>query len=279
MTVRSPRVGGVGLRLLRGSLDGREVGLAAIDARAGPAGARVRGAPYASLEDALDAARSGGSALALLLSDSQAGGPETPGFTALPASEAACRARLPVPWPKEPAWVEAGDPLASLQGLRPARYGDRAALAEIRLITTAPQRLKVLRDRPRWDRVLGASRRSKASGPAGVFVLEREGRVAAYAVLEETPAALVWMEHGAMPGAGELLIDLFWAALSAARLWGLERLEGWFLPPRVAASGLYPVATRSRLGTSILIGALDPAVPVPGFSDEDECRLSPLDLL
>ncbi len=264
-------------RTRRALLDGREVSLAILSGSDAPAG---------TVEQALNDARSEGCALALLilnvdLSNLDAAGGLSPGFILLPASEAACYARMPVPWPKEPKWVEAGESEEAVPALRPARRTDLDALAAIHDASTAGQRFRILRARPLWERILRAP---KARGPASggraarVDVIQRGSTAVAYAVLEETPAALLWREHGAAPGESDRLVDLFWVALARARRAGLLRLEGWQFPPVVAAQGLYPVARRARASPALLLRSLDPALDLPTFTDEDECRVGALDL-
>ena len=226
-------------------------------------------------------ARSEGCVLALVVSAVEAAGALPAGFLLLPASETACFARMPVPWPKEPKWVEAGEPEEAVPGLRPARPADLDALAAIHDASTAGQRFRILRDRPIWDRLLRAPKaRGSASGgrAARVDVIEKGSRAVAYAVLEETPAALLWKEHGAEAGKDDLLVDLFWVALARARRAGLPRLEGWNLPPALAARALYPVAKRARASPALLLRSLDPALDLPTFTDAGECGVGALDL-
>ncbi len=109
------------------------------------------------------------------------------------------------------------------------------------------------------------------------LVGERHGRVDAYAILKESPGALLWREHGARNGAADLLRALFWSALAWARGRGLGRLEGWFLPPGITDSKLYPVARRARARPALMIRALDAALPPGDFVGEGECRVGQLD--
>ena len=259
-------------RTRRALLDGREVSLAILS------GSK---APPAGVEQALNDARSEGCALALVVSTMAAAGALPAGFVLLPASETACYARMPVPWPKEPKWVEAGELEEAVPGLRPARPADLEGVAAIHDASTAAQRFRILRDRPIWDRLLRAPKaRGSASGgrSARVEVIEKGSTAVAYAVLVETPAALVVKEHGAAAGESDRLVDLFWVALARARRAGLLRLEGWHFPPAVAAKGLYPVARRARASPALLLRSLDPALDLPTFTVEDECRVGALDL-
>jgi len=267
----------VNVPIRRARLDGREASLAILSGSHAASGA---------VEQALDAARSEGCVLALLvssvdLSNLDAAGGIPPGFVLLPASEAACYARMPVPWPKEPKWVEAGEPEEAVPGLRPARPADLDALAAIHDASIAPQRFRVLRDRPLWGRILrapNAPRSASGRQSSRVLVIVKGSTAVAYAVLEETPAALVFKEHGAEAGNSDCLVDLFWVVLARARRAGLRKIEGWHLPPAVASQALYPVARRARTSPALLLRSLDPALDLPAFTDEDECRVGVLDL-
>jgi hypothetical protein len=259
------------LHALHGVLDGRDVRVAGI------------GGPFPATAAAVDRARRAlqaarGFDLALLFASSGAPSFEPLGLLPLPAAEAACRTRMPVPWPKEPAWVEGGDPFASVAGLRPFRPDDRPALSAIHE-ASARGRFFLRRDAAGWDRVLAGA------GPGGpraargrqVWVIDAGGGAEAYVILDAGPEALRWREHGARPGAEARLVDFFWAALSAGRRAGARRLEGWHLPPAVTAASLYPVSRRARAEGLPMIGGLDPAIAIPVLRSEEDCPIGELD--
>ena len=266
---------------LPGSLDGRPVRVAGIGAVFTPAGQRGKGYAAALVEGALVQARDSGHDLALLMSEIGGEYYARLGFTALPAQEAACLVFLPVPWPKEPAWVAEGDPFAQVEGLRPYAEADRDAVIGLREIATAGQRFHLRRDRAAWDQALfkatlGQGLRS--DGPLRIWVVERRGAVRAYVVLKESRAGLIWREHGADAGDAACLVDLFWAALAHARRRNLGRIDAWQLPDAIAEQRLYPVARRPLRDPVIMARALHPFRPLPGFKAPEECRLSWLDL-
>jgi hypothetical protein len=258
---------GGALRPLRGALDGREVRVAGVDA-----------APGEGLEPALRQARSEGYDLALLFA-SPTPALRSLGFRPLPATEAACRARMPAPWPKEPSWVEAGDPLAVVPGLRPCVAPDGEALAAIH-DASAGGRFRLLRGRSDWERILerlfsadGAGRR----GEEPIWVIDTGRGAEAYVIVEGCSGNLRWREHGARPEAGRLLVDLFWAALARARRAGAERIEGWYLPPAVTETRLYPFSRRPRRDRLPLVLALHAGLVLPDLGREEDCRLPELD--
>jgi hypothetical protein len=108
-------------------------------------------------------------------------------------------------------------------------------------------------------------------------VVERDGAVAAYAVLKETRTALLWKEHGAGLGAEEALADLFWSALAHARAMGVNRLDAWHLPAIVTTRRLYPIAVRPQRDPILMLRFLDARRPAPAFAAAEECRISWLD--
>jgi predicted N-acetyltransferase YhbS len=271
-----------GFYALRAALDGRELRAAGVGALFTPAEAGDRGHAARLVESALERARAEGCALAIAVSETGPALYEPFGFKALPATEAACVVRMPAPWPKEPAWVEAGDPFAVVEGLRLGRLSDLDALVSIHDATTAGQRLRLLRDRSAWDQALLKMGPGPTLGKDGedLFrVVERAGRVVAYLFLEGSRRGLLWREHGALPEADDALVSLFWSALARARRDGLERIEGWFLPHAVTDGRLYPVARRARATPAVMALALNPVVDLPRFAREDECRFWSLDSL
>jgi hypothetical protein len=100
---------------------------------------------------------------------------------------------------------------------------------------------------------------------------------AAYTVLRDSPGVVRWLEHGARPGGDRRVDDLFWAAIARARRRGMKRLEGWSLPGGPAGEALYPIARRARTNPIVMIRALSPALRLPRFEREDECRIPELD--
>ncbi len=267
MTGSAPR--GHGLRAVPGSLDGRPVRIALLVA------ARV---PEAAV---LDRARAAGCALALVVAEEGRTSWERLGFRVLPATESACRARMPVPWPREPGWLaRGGDPLREVPGLRAFRPADLPSLVEMHAAAQATQRLRIERDRAAWEAILeGLHERRAASAGADdpIWIIEQETAVAAYAVLEAVPPVLRWREHGARAGHEEWLLDLFWAALARARLRGLKRIEGWSLPPALTATPIYPTSHRRRAVPAVMVRSLDPGLGPPAFGGEEECRICELD--
>jgi hypothetical protein len=233
------------------------------------------------VEAALARARDSGHDLALLMSEIGGDYYARLGFTALPAQEAACLAFLPVPWPKEPAWVADGDPMAQVEGLRPYAEDDRDAVIALREAAVAGQRFHLRRDRPAWDQALFKATLGqglRTDGPVRIRVVERRGAVRAYVVLKEARAGLLWREHGAGAGDESCLVDLFWSSLAHARRRNLGRIDAWQLPEAIAEGRLYPVARRPLRDPVLMTRALDPSRPVPAFAAPEECRISWLDL-
>ncbi len=267
---------------LAGRLDDRPVRIAEMGALFTVPEARGRGHASALLDQALEEARRAGHDLAMLVSSITQSLYGRAGFGPLPASETACRTAMPAPWPKEPAWLRAGDdPLDRIAGLRRGGEDDLAAIAAIHAQETAQQRLRIERDPAAWEFAL-----MKAGMPRGrgrdedrFWVIERGGRVQAYVLLQAEPPTLRWREHGALPDARDLLADLFWCALSLARRRRLDRIEGWHVPGILTLGPLYPASQRRRKTDRVMLRSLDPALRVPAFANEDECRLWELDAL
>ena len=256
---------------LDGSLDGRRVRIARLDVPGlvrGSGGAGEAGDLVAAV---LESARVGGHSLALALTSESGGTGALDGFQPLPCSEAACRTVLPVPWPKEPEWLRAGeDPLRFVPGLRPWRPDDLEEVAAIHAETIARQRLRIDRSAETWERILRAQ-------DAPFFVIESSGRVDAYVLLGAGRPTVRWREHGARRGAEDLLADLFWSVLAWARGARLQRIEGWCMPGILTVRPLYPTSDRSRKGRVPMLRTLDPRTPLPELKSEDECRLWELD--
>lgn len=271
-----------GLRLtsLRGAFDGRPLRIALacrpvvfLDTAAGDEAIDL-------VDEALVEARRTGHDLAIRLAPAGEEPGARSGFLALPCSEAACRTLLPAPWPKEPAWLWAGqDPIGRVPGLREGGPDDMEALAAIHAEMIESQRLRIDRERGAWERILLARdlRRRLAGADDPFLVIEKEGRVAAYALLESGPPTLRWREHGALRGHEGLLTDLFWSALSRARRLGLQRIEGWFMPEALTIQPLYPTSDRRRRDNVVTLRALLPGAGEPVFAREAECRLWELD--
>lgn len=264
---------------LAGRLDGRPVRVAQASRIAGfPETSRVEHEPLLFAQ-ALETAAAGHD-LALVVSPTGEEPYARHRFEAVPCSEAACRTVLPAPWPKEPPWLREGtDPFASVPGLRHGRTDDIEALAEIHAEETAPQRLCIERPREQWEQIFLT--RDLVARLLGVevpfFVIERERRVVAYVLLQAGTPTLRWREHGARKDAGDLLRDLFWAALAWARGKGLRRIEGWCLPDVLTVLPLYPTSDRRRAGDIVMLKRLDPVGRGPHFAREEECRLWELD--
>ncbi|HKB07594.1 MAG TPA: hypothetical protein VKF61_04870 [Candidatus Polarisedimenticolia bacterium] len=261
------------LRSLPGTLDGRAVRIAHLtDAFPvdGPSGADEA----ADLRrEALRQARESGHALAIEIMKVAGESPGLQGFRALPCSEAACRTRLPVPWPKEPPWLRAGEEAPGrVPGLRPGHPGDIDALAGIHAEEIAAQRLRVDRPRDLWDRFVLARDRSSP-----FWVIDRGKGVEAYVLLRTEGPTLRWCEHGARRGSEELLADLFWCALGWGRARGLQRIEGWRLPEILTVEPLYPTSDRQRKTDVVMLMPLDPSAPFPDLAREGDCRLWELD--
>jgi hypothetical protein len=258
---------------LPGTLDGRKVRVARV-AAAGP--------NEEILEAALEAAKRAGHLLALALSSGTPSPALLRGFQALPCSEAACRTVLPVAWPKEPLWLSDGkDPLANVAGLRLFRPDDLDDVTAIHEETVAGQRLRIDRDQSAWRRILRARERPRqpAQEEDSFLVIERNGRVEAYVVLEGGRPTLRWREHGARAGAVDLLADLFWAVLARARASGLQRIEGWCMPEVLTTAPLYPTSDRARKSKIVMLRSLETPADPPAFASENECRIWELDLL
>lgn len=268
---------------LPGTLDGRDLTIAGIGAVFTFEAARGRGHAAALVEAALEeAARAAGAGVALLMSEI---GPDLyrkAGFETIPALEAGCLPYLPVPWAGEPEWLRGErDPETAIEGLRPATPDDHDALVAIHDEATRGQRFRLRRDRPAWDQVLlrAALRRRYLHGQEDqVMVIERAGKVAAYAVLREVQGALEWREHGARLGAEERLVDLFWTAIARARGLGVNRIDAWQFPAIVTTRRLYPITVRQLRDLALMLRRLDPALPPFAFESPEECCLSWLDL-
>lgn len=265
---------------LPGELDGRAVLVAGVGAVFTPPARRGRGHAAALLEAALLEARARGHHLALLLSEIGGAWYERLGFSPLPAREAACMAFLPVPWPKEPAWVDRGDPFAAVAGLRPCRSEDLEALHVIRREATSGRRFRLLRDRPRWEHLLRQAdleTRLRRDGADHRWVLETGAGVQAYLILKEGKGRLLWKEHGARAGAGHALADLFWGALALARRLGVGRIDAWHFPEIVTRGPLYPIARRERRDPLPMLRPLGDGLPPVSFAAEEDCRVSWID--
>jgi len=261
---------------LEGALDGRRVRIARLGWPLIITDVVGEDTARELVDMAVEEARRRGHDLAVTLTSRVSISRPPHGFESLPSSEAACRTVLPVPWPKEPRWLAAGeDPLRSVPGLRAAQAGDLDDVASIHQLMVSGQRLRIDRGRPDWERILVARRNVQAP----FWVIEREGRVDAYVLLEPEPPTLRWREHGARRGAEGLLTDLFWSALAWARGAQLQRIEGWCLPEILTVQPLYPTSDRARKSGIAVLRGLDDTVPPPAFAREDECRLWELDFL
>jgi len=263
-----------------GRLDGTPVRIALLGMLFTVPEARGRGHASALVEQALEHARRTGHDLAMLVSKM----PQTLygrlGFRGFPASEVACRSVMPAPWPGEPAWLRAGeDPLGRLPGLRRGGEDDLAAITAIHDGEIAGQRLRIERDAAAWEFNFLKARmpRGRTRETDRFWVIERQGRVEAYVLLQAEPPTLRWREHGALPEARALLADLFWCALSLARRRRLERIEGWFMPEVLTLGPLYPASQRDRKTNLVMLRSLDEAGAPPVFAREDECRLWEMD--
>jgi len=201
-------------------LDGRPVRIAHVEA-ALPLGNTVDPERAGELlDEALQQAHGRGHALAILISPAGGPGFARHGFRALPCSETACRTFLPAPWPKEPAWLRAGESaLGRVAGLRPGRPEDIPDLTGIHAEEIAGQRLRIDRDCGAWEQIFLARGIPGRTGVARdpFWVIEKGGRVEAYVLLQALPPTLHWREHGARRGAESLLADLFWGVLGWAR--------------------------------------------------------------
>src|SRR5688572_5763132 len=180
----------------------------------------------------VEEARAQGCHLALGLAEIGSGRWAAAGFRPLPASETACRTVLPAAWPKEPAWIAAGEePESGVQGLRGFLPSDLDVVMHIHSEDMRGQVLRLDRDRRALEQVtrdrVPASRQEVA---APFWIIERQGRVEGYVVLEAAPPTLRWREHGVRSGAADAEVDLFWGALAWARKRGIARIEGWRMP-------------------------------------------------
>jgi len=262
--------------------DGRPVRIAHVEA-ALPLGNTVDPERAGELlDEALQQAHGRGHALAILISPAGGPGFARHGFRALPCSETACRTFLPAPWPKEPAWLRAGESaLGRVAGLRPGRPEDIPDLTGIHAEEIAGQRLRIDRDCGAWEQIFLARGIPGRTGVARdpFWVIEKGGRVEAYVLLQALPPTLHWREHGARRGAESLLADLFWGVLGWARQDRLPRIEGWRMPEALTLEPLYPTSTRRRKENLAMIKALDPDSQAPEFEREDDCRLWELDFV
>lgn len=261
-------------------LDGRPVRVVHLEAAfpLGDTGDPDRSAEL--LDEALRRAHASGHALAILVAPAGKADLERHGFRALPCSETACRTFLPAPWPKEPAWLRAGESaLGLVPGLRHGRPEDIDDLAAIHTEEIARQRLRIERGRGAWEQIfLARGMPVRTRGARDPFwVIERGGRVEAYVLLQALPPTLRWREHGARRGAESLLADLFWSVLGWARQERLPRIEGWRMPEVLTLEPLYPTSTRRRKENLAMLKTLDP--DSPEFEREDDCRLWELDLV
>lgn len=258
------------MRLQPGVLDGRPIRIAVL-ADADPADVAV-----------VEEARARGCHLALALAPVEPGPWISLGFRPLPASETACRTVLPAAWPREPSWLAAGEgPEAGVAGLRSFRPSDLDAVADIHAEDMRDQVLRLDRDRRDWERILEDRPMPAVPGEerAPFWVIERQGRVEAYVVLESVPPTLRWREHGVRPGAGEDGVDLFWSALAWARRRGLPRIEGWRMPDVLTLGPLYPASERRRKDRIPMLLPLAPGLAAGEFAREKDCRIFELDIL
>lgn len=268
------------LRSLPGALDGRAVIIAHLGEAFPVDGLSGEDEAAALRQEALRRARESGHALAIVIAKVAGESPRLQGFRAVPCSEAACRTRLPVPWPKEPPWLRTGQEAPGrVPGLRPGRLEDIEAVAGMHAEDIAAQRLRVDRPRDLWDRiVLARDLRTRMSGAADPFwVVEGAAGIEAYALLRTEHPTLRWCEHGARRGSEGMLADLFWCALGWARSRGLQRIEGWRMPEVLTVEPLYPTSDRQRKTAVVMIMPLDPKAPFPDLAREGDCRLWELD--
>lgn len=264
-----------------GALDGQPVRIARLDGVFTLPEVRGRGHAAQIVTGALARARAEGCHLALLMAEGGAGLWAGLGFRSLPASETACRTVLPAPWPREPPWAAAGDdPEARVPGLRPGLPGDLDGIADIHREEAAGQRLRLERGGGAWEQVfLERDLRRRFRGEEGPFwVIERQGRIAAYVLLEAAPPMLRWREHGVRRGAEDGLADLFWSALVWARRRRLQRIEGWRMPGALTLGPLYPASERRRKDRIPMLLPLHPGVAPPPYAREEDCRIFELDV-
>ena len=246
------------MRRLPGVLSGRPVEIALLADTAEVEGARAQGCH-----------------LALGLAARGSGRFSDAGFRPLPASETACRTFLPAAWPREPAWIAAGEePEAGVPGLRAFLPSDLDAVAEIHSEDMRSQGLRLDRDPRAWERILRARHST-----APFWVIERQGRVEGYVVLESAPPTLRWREHGVRPGAEQTAADLFWSALAWARRQGIPRIEGWRMPGALTLGPLYPASERGRKDRIPMLLPLLPQPQPVEFAREEDCRIFELDVL
>ena len=230
----------------------------------------------------VEEARAQGFHLALGLATPGSGRFIDAGFRPLPASETACRTFLPAAWPREPAWIAAGEePETGVPGLRAFRPSDLDAVTEIHSEEMQGQVLRLDRDRRAWERILGGG--AAPSGPpreaASCWVIETRGDIEGYVVLEAAPPTLRWREHGVRPGAEKAAADLFWSALAWARGRGIPRIEGWRMPGALTLGPLYPASERGRKDRIPVLLPLAPQPQPVEFAREEDCRIFELDVL
>ena len=264
-------------------IDGRPARVTGLAAVFTPPERRRQGHAAALIEATLSRARDRGDDVALLMSEIGGGYYERLGFKALPAEEEGILPYLPVPWPAMPPWVSEGetDPRRRVEGLRPMDSADLPALVAMHDRPSETVRFRLRRDAGGWEQALlkiEAGHRMWPDQRHRIWVVERRGTPAAYAVLRDAPQALQWREHGSLPGEEERLAELFWVALSEARARGVNRIDAWRLPQIVAARRLYPVARRPQRQPVIMLRGLQAARPLPEFTSPEECRISWLDL-
>ena len=276
------------LYTLPAELDGRRIVLAGVGAVFTPEAHRGRGYAARLVEEALGgaggpaggAAASAGAAAALLMSEIGGDYYERLGFAAIPQDESGCLPFLPAPWPGVPAWVDGPDPESVVPGLRPHTDSDLDDLAAIHEESTRGQRFRLLRDRSAWEHLvtrLALGERLGAKRLDRIDVVERGGRVVAYAAWRQDKGGLEWREHGARLGDEEALVDLFWLALARARARGVNRMIAWQVPAVVRTRRLYPVAIRPQHDPVVMLRPLAPGPSLPAFASPEECRLSWLD--
>ena len=238
----------------------------------------------ALLSDAseLEEARARGCHLALALEGAGSGLWRSLGFRPLPASETACRTVLPAAWPREPSWIGAGEePEAGISGLRPFLPLDLDAVADIHAQDMQGQVLRLDRDRRDWERILEDLRLHAvpAEERAPFWVIERQGRIDGYAVLQAGSPTLRWREHGARKGSEEAAVDLFWGALAWARRRRVPRIEGWWMPGALTQGPLYPASDRRRKDrVPVILPLMQDLLPL-GIAREEDCRIFEIDLV
>lgn len=220
--------------------------------------------------------------LALALEGAGPGPWRTLGFRPLPASETACRTVLPAAWPREPSWIAAGEePEAGIPGLRPFLPSDLDAVMDIHAQDVQGQVFRIDRDRRDWERVLEEFRPPAVPGEerAPFWVIERQGRIEGYAVLEAGSPTLRWREHGARRDAEGAAVDLFWGALAWARRRSVARIEGWWMPGALTLGPIYPASDRRRKDRVPVVLPLVRDLPTLDFAREEDCRICEIDVL